>query len=88
MEHKEEVYELRPDQLEAVTGGRYYPGSYKTEAISFLKEHMDRKTYDLVMSSGEGHRHPYVAAKVFLSGADWEKYVWIEQYGSLDGFPG
>ena len=39
-------------------------------------------------SSDVGRRHHYVVARVLLNQADWEKFVWIEEYGSLDGFPG
>lgn len=60
-------------------------GTYQTEALRFLKEHMDEDTYNLIMQKG-GKKKPYVAAKVFLSPSDWKKYVWIEQHGSLDGF--
>ena len=43
--------------------------------------------YEKVMSADAGRRHPYVAARLFLSEDDWRKYVWIEQYGSLDEYP-
>ena len=43
--------------------------------------------YDKVMRAEAGRRHPYVAARLFLSEDDWRKYVWIEQYGSLDDYP-
>ena len=39
------------------------------------------------MSCEAGRRHHYVVARAFLDQADWEKFVWIEQYGSLEGFP-
>ena len=39
------------------------------------------------MSSEAGRRHRYVAARAFLNQADWEKFVWIEQHGSLAGYP-
>ena len=29
----------------------------------------------------------YSVRPVILNQADWEKYVWIEEHGSLDGFP-
>lgn len=62
-----------------------YAGTYLTEALEFLKEHMDEDTYNLIMQKG-AKKKPYVAAKVFLSPSDWKKYVWIEKHGSLDGF--
>jgi len=40
------------------------------------------------MSSAAGRAHHYVAARAFLSQSDWDKFVWIEEHGSLDGFPG
>ena len=39
------------------------------------------------MSSDAGQTHPYAVARAILNQADWEKYVWIEEHGSLDGFP-
>ena len=72
------------DELDEVRGG-YFSGTYRAEALCFLKEHMDEKTYNLIMQK-DGKKKPYVAAKVFLSPSDWKKYVWIEQHGSLDGF--
>ena len=74
---------LSLDELDEVRGG-CFSGNYLTEVVSFLKEHMDEKTYNMVVQRGE--KKPYVAAKVFLSPSDWRKYVWIEQHGSLDGF--
>ena len=78
---------LSPDQLEIVSGGKYLPGIYKREAIAFLKTCMGEQMYEKVMSADAGRRHPYVAARLFLSEDDWRKYVWIEQYGSLDEYP-
>ena len=73
---------LSLDDLDEVRGG-CFSGTYLTEALEFLKEHIDEKEYDLITQKGE--KKPYVAARVFLSPSDWRKYVWIEQYGSLDG---
>ena len=76
---------LSMDELEQVHGGRF-SGAYQTEALQFLKEHMDEKTFDLIMKKDS--KKPYVPAKIFLSPSDWEKYAWIEEHGSLDGFMG
>ena len=87
MNKSEDLYALSPEQLEIVSGGKYLPGNYKKEANAFLRTCMGEQMYEKVMSSDAGRRHPYVAAKLFLSEDDWKKYVWIEQYGSLDGYP-
>ena len=87
MKKSEELYELNPEQLEIVNGGKYLPGNYKKEANAFLRTCMGEKMYEKVMSADAGRRHPYVAARLFLSEDDWRKYVWIEQYGSLDEYP-
>ena len=87
MNKSEDLYALSPEQLEIVSGGKYLPGNYKREADAFLRTCMGEQMYEKVMSADAGRRHPYVAAKLFLSEDDWKKYVWIEQYGSLDEYP-
>ena len=87
MKRSEELYELNPEQLEIVNGGKYLPGNYKKEANAFLRTCMGEQMYEKVMSADAGRRHPYVAAKLFLSEENWKKYVWIEQYGSLYNYP-
>ena len=86
MNDNEEIRELNPSQLEGVSGGTYSPGAYKEEAKAFFRNCVGEQTYDLVMSREAGRMHPYVAARVFLNQTDWEKYVWVEQHGSLDDF--
>lgn len=88
MKHFEDSCELRPEQLEKVSVESYCPGIYRKEAIMFLKKCMDEKVYDSIMKHGDGFKHPYVAAKIYLGSCHWEKYVWIEQHGTLDGDPG
>ena len=83
----DDLYELSPEQLEIFSDGKYLPGNYKREADAFLKTCIGAQMYDKVMRAEAGRRHPYVAARLFLSEDDWRKYVWIEQYGSLDGYP-
>ena len=83
----DDLYDLSPEQLEIISDGKYLPGNYKREADAFLKTCIGAQLYDKVMSAEAGRRHPYVAARLFLSEDDWRKYVWIEQYGSLDDYP-
>ena len=78
---------LSIDQLDGISGGQYVPGTYKQEASAFLKACLGDEMYGKIMHSGSGQKYPYVAAKIYLNGLDWEKYVWIEQHGSLEGFP-
>ena len=67
-------------------GDGYTPGRYLEESVLFLREHISKKDFETIMHSADRRAHPYVAARVFLSEADWKKYVWIEHNGSLDGF--
>ena len=68
--------------------GKYVPGLYKAEAKAFFRQCVGEKTYEMAMNSEAGSRHHYVAARAFLKQADWEKFCWIEQFGSLDNYPG
>ena len=43
--------------------------------------------YSRAMRSEAGKAHHYAVARAFLDQADWEKSVWIEEHGTLDGFP-
>ena len=84
---------LSPEQLESVSGGTdalgvYRPGfQYKQESLGFFRNCVGEETYQLAMNSGAGREHHYAVARVFLNQKDWEKFVWIEEFGSLDGFP-
>lgn len=83
--------ELPPEQLEPVGGaaalGVYQPGfRYREAALAFFRQCVGEKTYTHAMRSEAG-RHHYVAARIYLNQSDWEKFVWIEEHGSLDGFP-
>ena len=90
----EEVRSLSPVQLESVSGGAvtlgvYRPGfQYKKESLQFFKECVGDDIYAKAMNSEAGRAHHYTVARAFLSQTDWEKFCWIEQYGTLDGFPG
>ena len=83
---KKGISKLSDDQLDGISAGAYTPGAFKEEANGFLKSCLGDEMYDRIMSNGNSRKHPYVAAKIYLSGQDWEKFVWIEQHGSLDGF--
>ena len=80
--------ELSLQQLSAVSGGSYSGGRYTQEASAFLRERVGEDTYAMMMSDPHSRSHPYVPARIFLDQADWDRFVWIEQHGSLDGFSG
>ncbi len=68
--------------------GVYKPGlKYRKESMAFFRSCVGEETYARAMSSEAGRLHHYVAARAFLNQADWEKFVWIEEFGSLAGFP-
>ena len=67
-------------------GARYSPGPYKTESLRFIKECLGEEKFSRLLGNDESRKHPYVAAKLFLTLQDWNKFVWIEHHGSLDGF--
>ena len=87
MKNSENLYDLSPEQLEIVNEGKYLPGNHKKESEAFLRACLGEQMYEKIMSAEAGRRHPYVAARLFLSDDNWRKYVWIEQYGSLDDYP-
>ena len=94
MAENESARELQPEELEAVNGGTsrlgvYRPGfRFKREALDYFRHCVGEETYLRAMSSDAGRAHHYVAARVFLTQAEWERFVWIEEHGSLAGFPG
>ena len=94
MNKNEEIIELSADHLESINGrsnilGVYRPGfRYKQESLRFFKECVGEETYKLAMNSDAGREHHNAVARAFLNQKDWEKFVWIEEFGSLDGFPG
>ena len=94
MEKNNGTREPGPDQLEPVSGGMgqlgvYKPGfQHKTESLQFFRSCVGDEVYRKAMNSEAGRAHHYAVARAFLDQTDWEKFVWIEQYGSLDGFPG
>ena len=92
MTKDKDIRELQPEQLDSVSGGRlgvYRLGlKYKTESLAYFRQCVGEETYRLAMNSEAGRAHHYAAARAFLSQTDWEKFVWIEEHGSLAGFPG
>ena len=82
-----------PGQPEMADGrirrlGYYRQGlPYKEASLRFFRECVGEEAFQRAMSCDSGREHPYVPARILLSQSDWEKYVWIEEYGSLDGFP-
>ena len=91
-DHKD-VHVLSPDQLESVSGGTdtlgvYRPGfRFKQESLDYFRQCVGEETYQLARNSEAGREHHYAVARAFLNQKDWEKFVWIEEFGSLDGFP-
>jgi len=93
MAFHEQVSSLSPDQLDSVSGGAatlgvYRPGfPYKKESLRFFRACVGDDVYTKAMNSDAGRAHHYTVARAFLNQKDWEKFCWIEQYGTLDGFP-
>lgn len=92
MADRKDVRLPNPDQLKAVSGagalGVYRPGfRYKKESLLYFKACVGEDAYARAMNSEAGRAHHYTVARAFLNQADWEKFVWIEEFGSLDGFP-
>ena len=92
MEKNFNLRELRPEPLKAASGGApalgvYKPGAYVNEAKAFFRDCVGSDMYERAMNCDNGRAHHYVPARVYLSQPDWEKFCWIEQYGTLDGFP-
>ena len=93
MSKREVVRELNSDQLESISGGAsalgiYKPGAYVKKAKAFFRECVGDEVYGKAMNCDAGRLHHYVPARAFLNQSDWEKFCWIEQYGTLDSFPG
>ena len=84
---------LNADQTETVSDGTsslgvYRPGfQYQEESLLFFKACVGSDVYSKAMNSEAGRAHHYTVVRAFLNQTDWEKFVWIEKYGSLDGFP-
>ena len=94
MAKRERIGELSPDQLEQLNGGApalgiYRPGfRYRKESMQYFKSCVGEDVYSKAMKSDAGRAHHYVVARTLLNQTDWEKFVWIEEHGSLNGFPG
>ena len=93
MSMAENQLELLPEQMESVVGGLAVLGvyrlgfHYKEESLRFFQSCVGKDVYLKAINSDAGRTHPYAVARAILNQADWEKYVWIEEHGSLDGFP-
>ena len=92
MDHNSDLRELRLTQLDSASGGSpalgvYQPGVFQREAKAFFRECVGNALYERAMNCAAGRLHYYVPARVYLSQTDWEKFCWIEQHGTLDGFP-
>ncbi len=94
MENNRKAVELSVDQLGSVGGGIqqlgvYQPGfRYRKESLRFFRSCVGDNVYSKAMNSDAGRAHHYTVARAFLNQSDWEKFVWIEEHGSLDEFPG
>lgn len=81
---------LSEDVMKRLSGGYAVlkpGGAYRREAVAFMRERLGEERFGSIMASRESFaEYPYVAAKLFLSIEDWNKYVWIEWHGSLDGY--
>ena len=90
---QEKVHELIQEELDSVSGGTRALGIYRPgfrfikESLMFFKACVGDAIYNKAMSCEVGNAHHYAVARAFLSQSDWEKFVWIEEFGSLDGFP-
>ena len=88
------IGELSPDPVEQFSGGSpalgiYRPGfRYRKESMQYFKSCVGEDTYLKAMNSDAGRAHHYVVARTLLNQSEWEKFVWIEEHGSLKGFPG
>ena len=74
--------------MDTVPLGVYRPGlKHKKESLRFFRECVGDEIYEKAIKSEAGRTHHYTVARAFLSQENWEKFVWIEEFGSLDGFP-
>ena len=93
MTNSKKQTELEPEEMASVSGGRalgiYRPGfRYKKESMQYFKSCVGEDVFSKAMSCDAGRAHHYVVARTLLNQTDWEKFVWIEEHGSLNGFPG
>lgn len=92
MMNHDEICEMRADgtataAADAYALGVYRPGAFREEAKAFFRQCVGDETYRSAMASDAGRAHHYVPARAFLNQTDWEKFCWIELYGSLSGYP-
>ena len=60
---------------------------HRQESLQFFRQCVGDDVYAKAMNSEAGREHHYTVARAFLDRTDWEKFVWIEEHGSLAGFP-
>ena len=53
----------------------------------FSRQCVGEETYACAMRSEAGKQRRFVVARAFLNQEEWEKFVWVEEFGSLNGFP-
>ena len=93
MENCQRENELPIDRMEAARERNHVLGVYRPgfrfikESLLFFQQCVGKETYTRAMQSEAGKQHHFVVARAFLKQADWEKFVWIEEFGSLAGFP-
>lgn len=93
MSKPDDICEVLSSKQELADDGNNQLGIYKhgfqfkEDALNFFRLCVGKETYERAMNSEAGKQHHYVAARAFLNQDNWEKFVWIEQYGSLVGFP-
>ena len=79
-------------EADGITGGStdrwpYSSGKYPLESAAFLKQCIGNERYDLLINRSRKCPFLYVIARIVLKPDDWNKYVWIEHHGTLEGFP-
>ncbi len=93
MPKSDEIYTASGKQPELTGGenhplGVYKPGfQFREDAMDFFRLCVGNETYERAMNSEVGKQHHYVVVRAFLNQTDWEKFVWIEEHGSLVDFP-
>ena len=93
MKNRQPECGLSADSMGAARGRRhelgvYRPGfRFKRESLAFFRRCVGEEAYERAMQSEAGKQHHFVVARAFLNQKDWEKFVWIEEYGSLEDFP-
>lgn len=77
---------MKGSRLNGYQGNGSLLGPFTQEADAYFRTMVDANTYQRIMGYENGRAHPYVAARILMDNAQWEKYVWISHHGSLAGF--